>query len=208
MNGPEFDGYLSSIVRSTFAAPIKWLSNTVHIVLALLVLVGVWLAYKGISRVPEHYKAIGRLECQQATNGTAAKGLVQQAASVASAANAEITRATNTGHAFESSRSRITSHYQRLDQEARHAPTDPVDSCVLPPDRLRIWTDANDGGSAAAAADQGAAASQPHDSASAATPASVWPHARPGTEPQGRGQGLPPAGQPALQPTRVPGDRT
>jgi hypothetical protein len=161
-------------------AVAAWLGTPVHIALALAIAAGLWATWHGISRIPEHYKAIGRTECQQATNGTAAKAIAAQAASTAAQAASDVARASTTGQAFEQSRARINTHYARLATEARHDPISSIDSstCTLPP-----------------------------DSAAAATPASLGPDGRPGGQPPGRGPGLPPAGQPALQPARVPGGR-
>ncbi len=67
----------------------------------------------------------------------------------------------------------ISDYYDHLDTEAAHEKPDPVDSCVLPADRLQRWTDANRG-----AAGEGTAASEPDGAASAAAAAGVgagWP---------------------------------
>lgn len=207
MNATEFESPVGPILRR-LAGPIGWLASVPHIALIWVMVAGIWLAYHGISRIPEHYIAIGRTQCQAATNAASTKAVTQQAADVASSAASAISRATTTGHTAESSRARINAHFTRLATEARHDPIDPVDSCVLPADRLRRWADANRGDSAASAPDQGATTAQPDHSASAPATTRFWPHIRLGGEPSGRRPGLSPAGQPALQPARVPGDAT
>lgn len=173
------------------------------IVMACAGLVGAYGAYK----VPEHYRAEGRKQCQQAVSSTTTQTVITQAAQAASDVASQVSRATTTGTAYERSRTGINSHFQRLATEARHAPSSPADSCVLPADRLRLWESANDGRDHATTTDQGAAAAQPGATATAPATAHLGPDARPGSQPQGSGSGLPPVGITALQPARLSGDR-
>jgi hypothetical protein len=167
---------------------------------------GVVGAY-GAYQVPEHYRAQGRKQCQQAVSASTTQTVVKQAAEAASEVASQVAHATSTGTAFERSRTGINAHFNRLATEARHAPSSPADSCVLPADRLRLWESANDGSDHATTDDQGATTGQPGAATSAAATTGIGPDGRPGSQPPGGGAVVPPAGSTALQPPRLFGDR-
>ena len=132
-----------------------------------------------------------------------ASAVISSAASAASQATADIHRATVTGTAHEATRQRVAQHFTVLEAQAHHAPQDPVDHCVLPPERLRIWAAANagpHGGDASTPdpADQGAPAAQPAHAPAGAASTSFWPRARLGGQPPASSPGLSPDGLTAL----------
>jgi hypothetical protein len=177
-----------------------------HLVLTFLVVIALAVMVKGLSRMPEHYRAQGRAECQQAVTRTTLQVVTEGASAVATKASEDIARSQATGNTFESARGRIAAHFQRLETEARHAPPSPSDQCELPAARLRLWQSANDGSSGPAAdADQGASAAQPAAVAASAAPASLWPHAGSGSQPPRGGPGLSPTGGAALRAAALPG---
>lgn len=171
--------------------------------LLIAALIGMW---KGITAVPEHYKAIGRSECREATANKSVELVSSGASAVAAKASEDIARSQQSGTNYERARARINSHYQRLDTEARHAPSSPADQCALPADRLRLWKSANDGPGTASAEHQGATSAQPHSATGGAAPADIGAPARSGGEPSGSREGVPPTRGPAVQPAAVPGD--
>ncbi len=185
--------------------PTKGLEQAMHAVLSIVMLAALIVVFWAVRRIPEHYKAQGRTECQQAVTRKTLQVVTEGASAVATKASADITHAQAVGTKFERARARIDTHFQRLETEARHAPPTPVDQCELPPARLSLWQSANDGRGASASAHQGAAAPQPAAAASAAAPASVWPHAGPGGQPPRSGQGLSPTGGAALRAADLPG---
>lgn len=206
MNATEVDGYVASIVRASLLPMLRGWASPVHIGLMAVFCVACWASWKGISRIPEHYKAIGRLECQQATSSQTAKSIAHQATEVVSQAASDVSRAQAAGAQTERTRNRINAHFTRLAEEARHDPIDPVDSCVLPAVRLRRWESANAGDSGSTASVEGAPASQPDSATAASASTGLRSDLGPGSESQGSRPGLSPAGQPALQPAQVHGD--
>lgn len=124
---------------------------------------------------------------------------VQQAQqTVATTAVEAIALTVTTGRQHEAKRAAITRQFETLTTQAAHDKPMPVDDCVLPAERLQRWADANAG-----AADTGAAPGQPDNPAAPAATARVGPDARPGGQPPPSGPGLPPAGQPDVQPADV-----
>ncbi len=132
------------------------------------------------------------LKAEQKT--TAAQGQVIKKAT------ADTRRANATGAQYERQRAAIESHSAQLETEAAHAPSDPVDRCVLPAERLRSWRDAN-AGPGAGATERGAAGEAP-----AAAAAGIGGDARSGGQPPGGGEGLSPAGSEVLRPAGLAGD--
>jgi hypothetical protein len=100
---------------------------------------------------------------------------------------ADIKRGVATGAVHEQNRAALDAFFDQLTQEQADAPPDPVDSCVLPPDRLRRWNAANAGGP-----DQDGTAAQPHRAASAAATGTDGQGAGPGDQSPGSGEGVPP----------------
>ena len=117
-------------------------------------------------------------------------------------ARADLGRAAATGKAHEQDRTVLDTLYQRLDREAADAPTAADDHYVLPDERLQLWRAANAGG-----ADHGAATGQSDGRAEAAPAAALGAHPGSGSEPQGRGEGLPPVGLSGLPAAAVPAGR-
>lgn len=144
-------------------------------------------------------RAQERLNCEAVQNQAQLKSQGQ----VITKAGADIKRADTVGRAREADSAHVDAFFNRLAEEAHHAPTDAVDSCVLPAERLRLWAAANAG-----AFDYGAAAGQRDGTASSAAAAALWPGARLGGQPPGGGQGLSPARQPVLPAAAAPGDST
>lgn len=198
---------ITSVLRKAIGAATAWWSKVMPTVLLWsVVFAGLWAAWQGIKRIPEHYKAIGRLECSQAVSSATATAVASQASGVISQAASQVAHAQVTGTNAERARARITQHFNRLEQEARHDPPSPVDACILPPDRLRRWAAANAGDSAALAPIERTTGAQPDHSASAAAASGIGPHAGSGGQPQGGGFGLSPTGQPVLSPAQTHGD--
>lgn len=153
------------------------------------------------------YKA-GQEACAADTTRDTVNQLATAASGVASQAQADLHSGHEAAAANERAQTRIVTIYRTLESEARHAPPDPVDSCQLPPDRLRLWTAANAGPHGpTASADQGATAGQPHPAAASAAATDIGPGARSGAEPPPGGSELPPTGSALLRPAAVPGDR-
>jgi hypothetical protein len=138
----------------------------------------------------------GKSQCELKRSTDTNKGLVKQKA----VAQKTVNRAATTGAKQEQQRVALDEFFNRLEKEQAHAPADPVDSCVLPPDRLRRWADANAG-----RADQGAASSEPDRAAQAPANAGLRPGAGLGIKPPRDGARLSPTGGPALQPAGVSG---
>lgn len=182
-------------------------TDATNSVLGFLVIVGLCAFWKGATSIPEHYKAIGRAECREASANKTIDMVSTGASAVAAKASEDIARSHQTGTNYERARSRINAHYQRLETEARHAPPAPADQCVLPADRLSLWKSANDGPGNATAEHQSSASGQHHSATRTAAPAELGPAARPGSEPSGSREGLPPTRGQAVQPAAVPGDR-
>jgi hypothetical protein len=182
------------------------LEQAMHALLSILMVSALVVVVLAIRRIPEHYRAQGRGECQQAVTRKTLQVVSERASAVATKASEDMAHAQATGTKFERARNRIDTHFQRLETEARHAPPSSVDLCELPPARLRLWQSANDGSSGAGtAADPGAATAQPAAAATAAAPASDRPHAGPGSQPPRGGQGLSPTGGAALRAADLPG---
>ncbi len=175
--------------------------------LGFVVILALFAVWKGIAAIPEHYKDIGRAECREASANKTIEMVSTGASAVAAKASEDIARSHQSGTTYERARSRINAHYQRLETEARHASHTPADQCVLPADRLSLWKSANDGPSAAAPEHQSPAASQHHSAARPVAPTDNGPASRPGAEPSGSREGLPPTRGQAVQPAAVPGDR-
>jgi hypothetical protein len=139
----------------------------------------------GVKVTYETGDTAGQAKCQAAQGKANEKAETKQKA--ATQATVNLGAAKGTQH--ERNRAALDSFFNQLEKEQDHAPADPVDSCVLPPDRLRAWADANAGG-----ADQGSATSQPDRAATTPAASGIGPDAGPGGKPQGGGEGLPPAG--------------
>jgi hypothetical protein len=186
----------SDILRSVSKA--EWL---VYAILAALI---AGAAYYILAVRPDQARADGRAHgvatCTAANATAAVSQVVAGAASTAAKAASDIDRADKAGRAFEGARTRISSIYQRLDNEARHDTPDPIDRCVLPAERLRRWSAANAGPvPATTGPDQGAAASRADRTAPATPAADLGPDPRPGSQPPSGGPGLPPDGGPTLR---------
>ena len=145
---------------------------------------------------------LGETNGQNACQATQAKANEKAVATQKADTQAVITRAAVIGTRQEHGRVAVTTFFNQLAKEQDHAPADPVDSCILPADRLRCWTDANAGH-----ATQGAAPGQPDS----ATPTVATPGLRantgPGSQPPGNSAGLPPAGFADVQPAGLSGDQ-
>ena len=111
----------------------------------------------------------------------------------------DIKRSQATGAARESGRRALDTLFDQLAKEANDAPTDPIDTAVLPADRLRLWNAANDGGTLASAP-----AAEPDDSAPAPAPSPFWPRARLGGQPPPSGPAIPPASPAAVPAAGLP----
>jgi hypothetical protein len=198
---------ITSVLRKAVGAATAWWSKAMPTVLLLsVVFAGLWAAWQGVKRIPEHYKAIGRLECSQAVSSATATAVASQASGVISQAASQVAHAQATGTKAERKRSRINAHFNRLNEEARHDTPDPVDACVLPPDRLRRWAAANAGdGASTSRSAASAAATQPHHGTPTASGPGIGPDEGSGSQSPGRGPRVSPAGQPALPPTEVHG---
>ena len=162
------------------------------LVLALLSLAG--LAYGAYTLHSAGVKA-GDLQCTArqltAVVATQEKGKKETAK--------DIQRGQSTGAARESGRRALDALFDQLAKEAHDAPTDPIDTAVLPADRLRLWNAANDGGTLA-----GAPAAEPDDSAPAPSASPFWPGARLGGQPPPSSPAIPPASPATLPATGLP----
>lgn len=151
---------------------------------------------------------LGQAECTTAAASSAVTRTTAAAANVASQADAAIARSGKAGALQERARARIDTHFNHLEQEARHDVPNPVDACVLPVDRLRRWAAANAGpGGDRYPTDQGAAATQRDQAPSEPAAASIGRDARSGSQPPPSSRGVSSTGSAALQPAEVPGDR-
>lgn len=112
---------------------------------------------------------------------------------------ADIVRSQRTGAAREQGRRALDALFEQLNQEAHDAPADPVDTCVLPADRLLIWNAANAGGTGASAP-----AAQPDSTPLAAATGSFWPSARLGSQPPPGGSAIPPTSPAAMPAAGLP----
>lgn len=178
---------------------------------AVTALVGVVAIYLILVVLPQRANTQGQQQGQLACVATGASAAVTHtvsaAASAASQAGADISRTNAIGTQHERVRTRIETIYRTLDIEASHATPHPVDACVLPPDRLRIWAAANAGPDGASdPADQGAAIGQPDPATTAPAASNVGADTRSGDQPPGSGSGIPSTGGPALQPAHTSGD--
>ncbi|MDR3370688.1 hypothetical protein [Rhodoferax sp.] len=117
---------------------------------------------------------------------------------------AVIKRADVVGTRQERSRVAVTTFFNQLAKDQDHAPADPVDSCVLPAERLRRWTDANAGH---VDTSEGTAPSQPDSAAPAVATSGLRPDARLGIQPPGHSAGLSPAGLADVQSAGLSGDQ-
>jgi len=183
-------------------------TDVVHNVLTLVMVLAVFVVFKAISRIPEHYRAEGRTECQQASTRKSLQVVTEGAQAVATKASADITRGQAAGASFEGARTRIQRHFQRLENEARHAPPSPVDQCELPAARLRLWIAANAGPGDTTGTDQGAPASQSAAAAEAAAGTPVGADARPGSQPPAGGADVSRTGGAAVRAAELPGGLT
>lgn len=143
-----------------------------------------------------HGVDVAATRCAAATAGAQMQGHQQ----AASAAQVAITKGVAVGRVREVFRADLDRTFDTFIQEAAREPPTAVDDCVLPDERLRRWADANAG-----AADSSAPTSEPNDATSAPTGPGLRPRARPGSQPLGGDQGLPPAGEPALPAADVSG---
>lgn len=151
---------------------------------------------------------LGQAECTTAAASSAVTRTAAAAASTAAKASADIDRSGKAGALQERARARIDSHFDHLEQEARHDAPNPVDACVLEPDRLRRWASANAGpGSDRYSADQSATARQFNTAPTDLAPATVGRDGRSGGQPPPSSQGVSSTGSAALQPADVSGDR-
>ncbi|MBK1683422.1 hypothetical protein CKO18_07490 [Rhodoferax fermentans] len=115
---------------------------------------------------------------------------------------AVIKRADVVGTRQERGRVAVNTFFNQLAKDQDHAPADPVDSCVLPAERLRRWADANAGHTT-----EGAAPGQPDSTAPAVATPGLRPDAGLGIKPPGHSAGLSPAGSADVQPAVLPGDQ-
>lgn len=111
----------------------------------------------------------------------------------------DIQRSQSTGAARESGRRALDALFDQLAKEAHDAPTNPIDTAVLPAHRLRLWNAANDGGTLASAP-----AAQPDDSAPAPASSPFWPSARLGGQPPPGSPAIPPASPAAVPAAGLP----
>jgi Sec-independent protein translocase protein TatA len=98
----------------------------------------------------------------------------------------DLTRSAQTGAAREQDRASLDALFQRLEREAKDAPSAAHDSYVLPDDRLQLWRAANAG----PGRDRGQATGEPHVSAEGAAAAALGTDRGPGGQPQAGGKGL------------------
>jgi hypothetical protein len=189
---------------TAFAAP-RALARLLPWLLAFAVLSAGAMALRfAVQAVYDRGVAAGRTQCQASVATATVQGQQQQAAQVLAQATADITHAQAAGRVREVERVRIQTVFQVIEKEARHAPPDPVDSCVLPDDRLRLWAAANAGALEPLAPGAGAPGAQPDAGPAAAAPAGIGPDAGPGGQPPPGGDAVPLAGQPDVQPAAAP----
>jgi len=196
---------LEGLRKLTDGMPIARIVKLIGIGVALWWLYSVLIGWPK-AEYARGYKA-GQQACADATTHNTVTQLAEGQANVASQAHADLQHGHQAATANERAQTRIVTIYRQLESEARHAPPDPVDSCQLPPDRLRLWAAANAGPHGpAASADQGTTAGQPHTAAASAATTDFGPGARSGAEPPPGGAGLPPTGSPLLRPAAASGD--
>lgn len=185
------------------------MNSTVRSVLIAALLIAVLFITLGVvaSKLGSAERAVAQSQCVATTATEAATATASAAASTASQAQADIARGNQAAAYNARAQNRIVTIYRNLESEARHVSPDPVDACVLPAERLRIWLAANDGPGAVDPADQSAAAGQPHAAASAAAATNIGRNARPGVEPPAGGASVPPTGGAAVRAAAAPGDR-
>ncbi|WP_447776342.1 hypothetical protein [Variovorax boronicumulans] len=115
-------------------------------------------------------------------------------------ARADIKRAGQTGADRERDRAALDTLFQRLEQEAKDAPSADHDRYVLPDDRLRLWRAANAG----PGGDRGVAAGEPDHASSASAAAALGRDRRAGSEPPAGSEGLPRLGLADVSPAGAP----
>ncbi len=164
------------------------------ITLALLLLAFAGLAYGAYALLQSGVKQ-GELQCtaRQLKAVVVAEGIGKKETAK------DIARSQSTGSARESGRRALDALFDQLAKEAHDAPTDPIDTAVLPADRLRLWNAANDGGTLASAP-----TAQPDSAAPAAAPSPFWPSARFGGQPPPSGPAIPPTSPAAVPAAGLP----
>lgn len=162
------------------------------LVLALLSLAG--LAYGAYALRQSGVKQ-GELQCtaRQLKAVVVAEGIGKKETAK------DIKRSQSTGAARVSGRRALDALFDQLAKEAHDAPTDPIDTAVLPADRLRLWNAANDGGTLASTP-----AAEPDDSAPASAASPFWPRARLGGQPPPSSPAIPPASPAAVPAAGLP----
>jgi hypothetical protein len=157
--------------------------------------------------VMQSSRATGYTVCAVAAASQAVTATAQAASQAATQAQADITRGNQAAATNERAQVRIVTLYRTIESEARHAAPAPVDRCVLPDERLRIWQAANAGPVGPTdPADQSGPASQPDPAASTPEPTQLGADARPGNQPPVGRPDLPPTRGQVLQPAALPGD--
>lgn len=176
--------------------------------LMLVVLVGLLISLGlAVSRGNKQALQTGQALCASASASAAAAATASAAASTASQAQADIARGNQAATDNARAQTRIVTIYRNLESEARHVSPDPVDACVLPAGRLRIWLAANAGPGTVDPADQSATPGQSHAAASAAAATDIGLDARSGAEPPSGGASVPPTGGAAVRAAAAHGDR-
>lgn len=143
-----------------------------------------------------HGVDVAATRCKASTSAAVVQGQQQ----AASAAQVVIAKSAQVGRAREVFRAQVDRTFDTFIQEAAREPVAPVDDCMLPDDRLRRWAAANAG-----TTDTGTAAAELDEPAPPPAGPGIRPHARPGSQPLGSGEGLPPSGEPALPAAAVSG---
>jgi hypothetical protein len=166
---------------------------------AVLALIATLVLIALLAAVYAWGRSDGKAACQAAQTKTTAKAVTKQRVKT----QADINRGARTGAQHEANQVALDTFFDHLAQEQTHAPSDPVDGCVLPADRLRLWNAANAGPQRAA---EDAAAAEPDGAATPVATSSLRRDARLGGEPPRGGEGLPPAGIADLWAARVPAD--
>jgi hypothetical protein len=183
-----------------------WQGVAVVVGLAALYLVLVELPSQAEKRGANN----GQLQCV-GTQSAAAASAVQAGASQAIATGQQqLGQAAQQGLAHERVRDRIVTIYRNLETEASHAPTANADhsSCALPPERLRLWTLANDGPTDPRDPEAaGASIGQPAAAAAGAASAPERPDTDAGAQPPGSGASVPSTGSPGVRAAETHGDR-
>lgn len=143
-------------------------------------------------------KVSGKAMCEAAQ----AKANEAPRAKQKAATQATVNRGVAKGAKHERNRVALDNFFNQLEKEQDHASADPVDSCVLPAERLRSWTDANAGRTT-----PGAAPVQPDSAAPAVTTPGLRADAGLGIKPPRDSAGLSPAGAADVQPVVISGDQ-